>query len=348
MTHIQDLYLFIIILIFISPLQNIKIEKEGIQIKQNLLLNILLGIYIISSIISVIYTLPQAIEIANMGEYGALRQNVYNDMESIELYHSQFERICKNLSSYLSPFGMVWCFYQLTLPKYNVFFTYTILIVSVISTFASSSLVASRGMILTFAVKILTLYVLFEQYIPQKRKKIIFILAIPASFLLLTYTLAVTDSRFGDEANDSLFRYFGHSMLAFNNSIMGHMYDYANGRYFFKWIFDFIGIDSDINFTQLGSTHGTAFITFVGCFYIDFGPIGTILFAILFALTLRVITRKKHLRFSDLIIIAFFASWFIDGVFVVGRSQSLRWLMVFVVYFMVKFIESPIRKQFKM
>lgn len=329
-------YLYVAVMIFIRPFKNKDFQCDNIYIENTLFIKLLILIYFISGVVSVIYTLPRAMSLAAMGDWSAVRADVYNDMSGIELYTNQFERLCKNLYTYLAPFGVVWVFYQFTKPKFNAILTFSMLTVWAISEYCSATLIASRGMILTFGIKLLTLYMFFRNGIPSSRKKYIYIGAGIAAVFFLSYTLSVTDSRFGDDANDSLFMYFGHSMLAFNDGIMGSMHDFAWGRYFFKWLYDLCGIDSTINFMQLGSTHGSAFMTFVGCFYIDFGPIGTLLLAIMFSRWLSIYTNRDTYTLSTFIVIVYFATWFIDGVFVFGRSQSLTWLMLLVLSHILK------------
>lgn len=337
---INFIYLYIVVMIFIQPFKFKDFSCDNIHIENTFFIKLLITIYFISGIVSVVYTLPRAMSLAAMGDWSAVRADVYNDMNGIELYTNQFERLCKNLYTYLAPFGVVWVFYQFTKPKFNAILTFSMLIIWAISEYCSATLIASRGMILTFGIKLLTLYIFFRNGIPVNRKKYIYIGAGIALAFFLSYTLSVTDSRFGDDANDSLFMYFGHSMLAFNDGIMGSMHDYAWGRYFFKWLYDMLGLDSSINFTQLGSTHGSAFMTFVGCFYVDFGPIGTLLLGILFSRWLSTYTNKQTYSLSTFIVIVYFATWFIDGVFVFGRSQSLTWLMLLVLSFILKRTEK--------
>lgn len=334
------IYLYVAVMIFISPFKNKKFSSDSVYIKQTFFIKCLIFVYFISGVVSVVYTLPRAISLAAMGDWSAVRADVYNDMTGIELYTNQFERLCKNLYTYLAPFGVVWVFYQFTKPKFNAILTFSMLIIWAINEYCSATLIASRGMILSFGIKLFTLYIFFRNGIPSSRKKYIYIGAGVALAFFLSYTLSVTESRFGDEANDSLFMYIGHSMLAFNDGIMGSMHDFAWGRYFFKWLYDLCGFDSTINFTQLGSTHGTAFITFVGCFYVDFGPLGTLLFGLLFSRWLSTYTNKETYPLSIFIVIVYFATWFIDGVFVFGRSQSLTWLMLLVLSFILKRAEK--------
>ena len=162
-------------MIFISPFKNKKFSSDSVYIKQTFFIKCLIFVYFISGVVSVIYTLPRALSLAATGDWSAVRTDVYNDMIGIELYTNQFERLCKNLYTYLSPFGVVWVFYQFTKPKFNAILTFSMLIIWAINEYCSATLIASRGMILSFGIKLFTLYMFFRNGIPSSRKKYIYI-----------------------------------------------------------------------------------------------------------------------------------------------------------------------------
>lgn len=332
------IYLVLVVLICISPYRGKTIDKIHVPDEESVFIKLLFFIYLFSGVVSVAYTLPKAITLSQMDDWASIRDDVYNDFEGIELYTNQFERLCKNLYNYISPFGVVWTFCQLTKNKFNKWLVFSSLIVWSLEQYSSAMLIASRGMVFKFVVKFITLFIFFRASIPAKRKKYIYAFGGIVAIFYLSYALSVTESRFGDDANDSLYTYFGHSMLSFNNDVFGSMTDYADGRYLFKWIFEALGLDPTIDFVQLGSTHGTAFVTFVGCFFFDFGLIGTLILALLLNRLITLSTKNLG-SYAGMIVFFYFASWFIDGVFVVGRSQSLSWLMLFVLMFIVKRID---------
>ena len=338
-------YLFIVISICISPFKQVNVNSKPIYIAENEAIHLLLFFFIVVGIISAYFTLPKAIAIQEMDDWGSLREDVYSGESSITLYDSQFERFAKNFYSYLQPFGSVMVFYQLTKPKFNKILTILLFAVWLVNAYTSATLVASRGLIMLLALKMLVLYVLFRNFIPKKRKRALLIAAALVGVFFYGYTMAVTEARFGNESNESLLRYFGHSMFAFDDGIMRTMHSFAHGRYQFGWLFRLFGIDSSFKWEELGCTHGTAFMTFVGDIYVDFGPILTVLMAVLMALLISSFSKKEAYYLSDIIIIIFAAQWYTEGVFVFGGDQSLRWFMAFVVYFIVKIIETKSHEQ---
>lgn len=338
-------YLFIVIIICISPFKQVNINTKPIYIVENEKIQFLLAIFVIAGIISAYFTLPKAIALQTMDDWGSIRQDVYSGNSTITLYDSQFERFTKNLYSYLQPFGSVMAFYQLTKPKLKKMLTALLFVVWLVNAYTSATLIASRGMLMLLALKMLVLYVLFRKFIPKRRKMIIIFAAVLVGVFFYGYTLAVTEARFGDESNESLWRYFGHSMFAFDDGIMRTMHDYAYGRYQFGWIYRLMGESSNFNWEALGCTHGTLFFTFVGDIYVDFGPYLTIIVAGVMALLVYHFTKKKSYYLSDIIIIIFAAQWYSEGIFVFAGDQSLMWLMAFVVYFIVRIIENKSHEQ---
>ncbi len=334
------LYLYICVILFLWPFKHAKFLSNNITVCENKLIKVLLFIFFISGCVSLVYSIPRTILLSNLDNWNEIRNNVYSG-EDVEYYSSSLERFTKNVFHYLSPFGIVMAFYQITKNKINILYTISIFFVWIANSYCAATVVASRGMIFIDAVQLVLIYLIFKNQISSKRKKVLFVIASCVIVFIATYMIAVTTSRFGDDAEvDSVLYYLGHSMSTFNQDIMTPIHDYGYGKYFFKWLCPALGFNPELNLNELGCTHGTAFMTFVGCFYIDFGPFGTILIAVLTSTMLYTFTKKKKYHLSDLIIIAYFASWFLNGALVVGRSQSLIWLMVFVVYFIVRIIEK--------
>lgn len=333
------IYLISCILIFIYPFKYAKFSKANISIVENKLLNWLLFIYFISGLVSLVYAIPKTLMLIALDNWKEVRNQLYADSDSVELYSNGLDRLAKNIFSYLSPFGLVMTMYQLTKTKFNVIYTFAIFLVWFANTYCAATLVASRGMIVVHLVQIIIIYLVFRNNIPKRREKYIFVSAAVIGVFLAGYMIAVSQSRFGDDAGDSVFYYLGHSFLSFNQDVMTPIHDYGYGKYFFKWLCPLFGINPNLDLAKLGCTSNSAFITFVGCFYVDFGPIGTLIFAGIFSYMLCKFTRKNKYNLSDIIVITYFANWLLNGSLVVARSQSLAWLMVFVVYFIIRTIE---------
>lgn len=343
LSFFRSIYLFAMIMISIKPYSKADFTSKPISIADNKAITILLYFFLVCGVVSAYFTLPKAMMLQAAGDWGALRLDIYAGDSSVTLYDSQFERLAKNFYSYLQPFGSVMAFYQLSRPKINKYLTVALFAVWLTNAYVSATLVASRGLIMLLAMKMLILYIIFRNKIPHNRKKIIVICTAAVGVFFYGYTMAVTESRFGDESSSSLYYYFGHSLFAFNDGIMRTMHDYAGGKYQFGWLFRMFGMNSDFNWHALGCTHGTAFMTYVGNIYVDFGPYVTPIVIILMSLLVNKFTTKKLYRLSDMIIIAFTSSWFLEGVFVFAGDQSLQWFMMFVVYYIIRNLENKPR-----
>ena len=339
-TLLPYIYMFMCLLLFLAPYRGMKIGRQ-LNVIENRPIKILTWIYILSGFVAIWYTLPEAMELIRSGEWGMLRHMLYTDEDSIELYHSVPERLAKNIHSYLEPFGIIMCFFWLSQKRKRPFVIICAFISYIGCAFLSATLVASRGMVINFMLQLTLSYLIFKDFISKKVKRIAGFFAILLTIPLIAYILAVSVSRFGEDgASSSAFDYLGHSMLNFNQGVMGTMHDYAYGRYFFSYIIKMFGGNSVINLKSLGYTGGSGFYTFIGDFYIDFGPIGTFLLALVVSIFLRHFTKKANKKLSDLVLIVFFANYFMTGVFVIGSGSALSWIMCGVVYLIVRNAEN--------
>lgn len=337
------IYLFGVLLILVKPLSKLSTQSCNIERFDNSNLHKLAILYIIAAGIDISISLPHTLELFTSGDWGALREQLYADEDSIVLYDNQFQRLIKNFCSYLFPFAIVYAFIQLTKKKVNILFTVLLFIAVLLPSFLGATVVASRGMLVVVAFKLCICYVLFRSSIPKARKKYILQMAVLLLTGYLTYSIIVSISRFGqDEAGSSIFMYFGHSMLTFNQGIFNSMHDYAWGNRFFSWFIDSFGGDSYFNADKLGSTAGSGFLTIVGTLYVDWGPIGTVIVAILANRIMMPFFSKANLALSDLIIIVFYTSTLAEGIMVFGRGRSLVWVTTFIVYFIVKKIQNKV------
>ena len=340
-TFFPFLYLFVVLMIMFSPVRGKNIGANSFIIRDNTAFKFLSWFFIIMSFVSVYLSIPRIIETFQSGDWGAIRNLLGDDNEGIEHYASQGERLVKNLSSYLSPFALVYAFYQLTKPRFSRWFVFLLFSAIVIPSFFEASVEASRGMIMHLVIKLGIAYFMFRFLIPKSRKKVIYILSLILASVFIVYSIAVTVSRFGeDDANSSLFMYFGHSMLAFNDGIFNSMHDYAGGKRFFSWFIDLFGGDSSFSSAKLGSTAGTAFFTIVGGMFIDWGPYGTVVVAIIACIIANIWFKKKTYRLSDSIFLVFYLSTLANGIFVFGKGRALDWFMTFVLFLIVRKIEK--------
>lgn len=195
-----------------------------------------------------------------------------------------------------------------------------------------------RGGLLTISYLTLVIFLFYcRKMVPRKRRVLIFGLSIVASFILVL-TLAISLSRFGEsDAGGSIVSYLGQSMLVFNAGIATQISSYANGRYFFL---NFLGLDKSEVWVDsqydISTSDGSALNTFVGCSYVDFGPVLTIIIAIVTACILSRLLKRKSVVFADLYLFTFYLDFLILGVFHCTEGFALRIFMATALYVVLR------------
>lgn len=338
------IYMFVVLIILFYPLKNFDLSTKETDWSDSGSLFLLGWFFIILSVFEVYFSINDVVNKFASGEWGRLRNELYADEGDIVYYSNIWEKLTKNILGYLHPFAVIYAFFQATNPKRKL---YTILLfLSIVSaTFVSATVVASRGMVFNQSMELVLGYMMFRDKIPSQVKKVVVTGGAAIISLFFIYAIIVSFSRFGeDDTGSSLFSYFGHSMLYFNDGLFNHMHDFAYGKRFFAWFIDLFGGNSAFDIAKAGSTHGTAFFTIVGGIFADWGYMGTIIVAILACLLICKFTKKRTIRLSDMVIIMFYINTLSGGIFAYGSSRGLQWIMTFVVYFIVKALEKPQRK----
>jgi oligosaccharide repeat unit polymerase len=335
---IPFVYLFICILLSFSPLKGFSVDR--IELRETNLIRLLTWVYIVTGIGCIMYNFSSARELLESGEWGMLRNMLYEDEDNIQLYNSLAEKLCKNIHGYIEPFGILMCFYYLGRLENNTLKTILLWISWLPNVLLGAMLVASRGLVITALLNVIILLYLFKNTLSTKVKKIIFVSLTAISVPIALYIIAVSVSRFGDDgAGSSAFEYLGHNMTAFNQGVFP-MNSYMWGGYSLSYFYDLVGIHNYFNAKLAGYSAGTAFVTFIGAYYLDWGPIVTLLLIVVLNRLLNRITHKRTLRFSDLMVVLFFIRFYEIGIFSVGRGYMLSWLMLFVLYKIVNFAEK--------
>lgn len=332
------IYLFVVVMLFFRPYffdSDILYQKLYVRNKQ--ILKIFTFLYILLAYIAIFYSINQAIENIESGAWSIIRNQLYED--EIELYTNQLERVAKIISGYLRPVAIILFFYYLTNKELKKIWL-IILGLAIIAPMALTAInTASRGLLVNLAASLFIGYMIFRKGIPNSAKRVLVIVSLILISLALSFSLAVTVSRFGESQKDSsLLSYFGQSMLNFNYGLTDSIRKFGNGKYFFDWFLPFLGIDQ-IKGNSLGTHFGTGFFTFVGAWYIDFGPIGTFLIALFLPVIIGSRFRFKHkVDIADLYIYMFYLEYLINGVFVIGRGYALSWFMAIIIYIVLKVI----------
>lgn len=330
------IYLFIIIMLFFRPLFfDSDMLYARLRVRNLWVLKIFASVYVITALIATYFSIDETVDNIQSGAWAVLRNELYNG--DVQLYSNQLERLAKIFTGYLSPLAIVLLFYYLTLGNVKKIWLLILALAIITPIFITAINTASRGIIVNLAGSLVLCYIIFRRDISKEVKKIILVFSVSLLALFLIYSLAVTLSRFGeDDQSSSLLNYFGHSMLVFNYGLTDSINTYGCGKYFFDWFLPLLGI-SPLNLGTLGAHFNTGFYTFVGSLYIDFGPIATLLIAIVFAVLIgNRLKYKRQIDIADIYLFLCYANYLFMGVFVIGLGNSLFWLITFLIYGLFK------------
>ena len=330
------IYLYVITMLFLRPFFiDFQIVTSKIQLNNIIFLKYFIWFYVLCSFIDFYYSLSSAKENILSSDWSMLRNQLYSG--DLQRYSNQYERIARIIVQYLKPMAILVLFISLYSKITSRFWILLLFISIVITTMTLSINTASRGLLVALMGSLVCGYLIFKNKLPISAKRIIFISAAIVSTIILIYTIAVTNSRFGDgNESSNLLYYFGHSMLVFNYGITDSIQTFGNGAYFFDWFYKLFGLEL-VNIHRLGTHFGTQFFTFVGSLFIDFGPNGTFLIAVIIPLFFIKILKRKILGFAELFIIFIYINHLFMGVFVIGRGNFLLWFISIIIYKILKF-----------
>ena len=327
------IYLFGIFLIFIYPFRNKGIKIDRFEIENRGLFNIFLIIFLVSSIVSVVSTFSSSYQVFLTNDWDA----VYQEEDKI-MYNNQFERLAKNITGYGGSLACIISFYYLSLSdiaKKWKYLAIASIVLIIFSGFLNASMMAARGMALKVIFLVLTVFMLFKDRLDSKLTKKVFIYGTLLFIVYFAYSSIIATARFdvvgsNYNANQSMIAYLGMPMLKFDYGIMDSIHSYMHGDFILgtngnKY---YSGLDS-----ILGTHVGTAFCTFIGNLYMDFGPIGTLLIAIVVS---AIFSRKIYIKdLADAYIMCFYFQCIMDGVF----GYCFKWLVAIIIYIILKRIK---------
>lgn len=195
-------------------------------------------------------------------------------------------------------------FFYLTLEKINKYLLIGI-ILAVANPLLFQLAMAGRGSVAFFILEAIFLFLLFRKQIPVKRRKNILVIgSIFIGFAVLAMSIMTIVRKEGSGASFSDMEmvgfYLGRSHLTFNCE-RWHMKQHTQGDAafsFFKYIFGFPTFTDTIKFreywtdSKLGiSVH--LFGTYLGSWFSDLGKAGTILFSVVLAFWMRIVTKRN-------------------------------------------------------
>lgn len=327
-------YLFISFFIFYKPVMC----DRTVEVKANPLSNPNLYkkiaiVYIIIALYSCVVYIPQVYLILQNPDWAELYADAHEEQES-----NIFIKIA-NLFFHFRFLGIVLFFVFLAQKNSNKVFLFILGVASFLPIVLVTLKNASRGGIVALVVSVYLAFRMFDQILSTKIKDTIKRIGFCLIPIVALYFIAVTVSRFDDNAGtgydsseSALVSYLGHSMLKFNYGVMDTTTSYAWGGYMFD--------NKDLLKNIRGGHYGTDFITFVGTLYLDYGPIGTILVALLASFFIKKFLKKRDRGIPELFIILYYLMYLFNGVFVNGLGYGNQWLETIFIYIMLKFAEK--------
>lgn len=341
------LYLFVVLLLFFRPFLMYSTESipQRLRINNSDLFLFFSIVFVILSGAVVYYNISNGIDNLLSADWFAIRNKMYEG--EIEFYNSQLERFIKIFVGYSSPLAILLAFYYLTNRKG---YLSILLFLSVALTYFSSSILnASRGRMFFLVLELIVGYLFFKSNLSHKAKRSLFFSSLALIGIILSYSLAITFSRFEtslsfDSTGDSLWYYFGHSMLTFD-------YGIADSIEHFMWGDFILGTNANRYLSGVdyvaGTHFGSAFFTFAGAIYLDYGPILTFIIALLVPIPIIMTMKKRIYDMADLFLMFFAVDYMLQGITAVGRGYIVRLLMAIAIYVLLKFVRNrPNNKEF--
>lgn len=329
-------YLYGVVVLFMRPflIQKIKISHNPLD--NYPFYRYVTYVFIIFSLFSLFFYIPDVIDTIQAGEW---RDVYYANKEE---QGTSFINKVANFTFHLRYLGMILFLSNLAKYPEKKLLNFLLGISAILPTVLVSIAHASRGNFVSMLLYFIVSLLLFKNIIPPRIQKKITI-ALMSFFLpiMAIYLISVTVSRFeyGDiSAEDSVLMYLGHSMLTFNCGLVDTIDNYAYGAFMFRG--DSLANVPDFD-SFFGTHFGSAFFTFVGGLYLDFGPIGTVVIALLFP-CLFIYKRNKNLDIPDILLLMVYVMYILDGVFVMGRGYGFEWIEAFVVAFLLKILQRSL------
>ncbi len=169
-------------------------------------------------------------------------------------------------------------------------------------------------------------YLLFKKYLSAKTNNYIKISSILFLSIFIIALALITTSRFGNLNSDSTISswitlYTGEGPLRFNTE-MWNLTDFTYGKFSFETFRDALGLETystyQLKLSSLESKTGlmlNVFYTYIGDWFVDFGPYGTILLSLFVYLVFSKLTKMRdgEIKIYNIFLIGVFMKIFMFG-----------------------------------
>lgn len=343
------IYLFVVCYIYFIPV----IKADGIykgfsDIRISNGLKFMVGTYIVCAIIKITGTYSSIYDALVNGNWLLMKEEIYNG--GTVGPQTGIIGFCANLYATVFMHAiLVYAMYSFTRPDISTVKSIFLLIFAILPTIMNCILYVYRGGLMILSLLIITLFFLYRKKMLHKKKIVLLYILSLVAFCFIIMTISISLSRFGDDdAGSSIVDYLGQSMLVFNAGIATRITSYANGQYFFlnfiRMPKEKIWVDSHFG---ISTTNGSALNTFIGCSYVDFGPILTIIIGIIVSVFLYKRFNKRRIDFADLYLFVFYLDFLYLGVFHCSEGYALKVIMSLLLYLSLKILGKNNSKDYE-
>ena len=326
-------FFFLMSLFFFTPFLRLDCKRVGVRLKDSYIIRFFAIVFFISSLITTYLYLPIARDNILSGEWLAARNAVYSDEK--EFFSSNLIRLLANFYTHIQVVGTVITFFYLSDSKVGIIKKSLLVFAIIIPPLLIAITVAARDKMFELVMLWVVSYFVFYNKFSKRVRHLIVYGGLSLLAIIALLLIGITTSRFGDESDSSLLYYFSSSMMRFNYGIVDSIKNYAGGWFFLGRIYLFFFDFPVYNFDSYLGTHiGSGFFTYLGAWYMDFGPVGTLLVAILFyALMNKLIDSiKERPTIAKVSLYVFFLMYLIRGVFVHPAGIAFEWLIQMVIF----------------
>ena len=310
--------------------------------------------YILMALIFILLSISTIKGLLGTSDFGLLRSKLYGNSENESDFVMTTNFVANFCYKMCLQFKFLNVFIALSMVK-DKYKTY-LAIISLVMTFLVYYLYATgnaaRGGLLIFTFCAALVGCTLLKYMSPSSKRKILIVGGVGLAVVLSFFITVTVSRFGNDhgGGNPILRnisfYLGHGPIEFSK-ITGSLREFAYGKtiigrlgnHYFGMDYSWEQIQSQIGYPAIGPV----FITYLGYMYTDFGSIGCIVFVSLWSWFMCKLIRKSPNRISTVFLYFYYLSYFVTGIFAVGRLEYAAMITAHVIFFIIRFAEDFLR-----
>ena len=343
------LYLFLLNFIFCSSFRNFRFYQEGqiVNLKYKVIDNFVKIIFFVS-LISLLASLPDLINMATTGSFAAMKDDVYETGGIIHNWFiiGLFNRIFGAFTFLL----LLWPLYNYLILKRKRKIDMYFSILYVLIVLQTVIVMVSRSILFIALIEILFVVVIFKDFLKDKIKAKTVV--ITGSILTIFYTIFdfMSNSRFGgntayEKAAEAFatLRYAGEGQLNFIGLMYGNLHGNCYGYKMFPFFRRLLGLpyygDSGVDksygvayLDKLNPNPNFVYYQFAGEMYFNWGAIGAILIACLFHFYINnMICKKQYISFTNLLFVSWSATILGVGIFfnnILGDASNFFFIIL--------------------